>query len=352
MIPNSFRFQKHIPGLLAALNPVLIVLDIVLIPFCLIGGLLFYLIRLIDINHLESMKFTKMILRWIGVYPVLDHFYDPLVNLRHLKKPFDHKRDLPGFDLNIQSQLNLLDKFDFNADFETWPMHFQGRLEYYYINFSFLPVDAQYLHNMIRLYKPKRFVEIGCGFSTLVSANALSINKARNAKFTCQHTCIEPYRHEWLNHLDIQMIKEPVQNLDKAIFEHLEANDILFIDSSHMIKPQGDVLYEYLEILPVLKPGVIVHIHDIYTPKDYPEKHIVSQVKFWNEQYLLEAFLSSNSNFEILGALNYLRDNHHDALAARCPALKDKRIIEKAKEKIACSSLDFLETTSFWIQKK
>jgi hypothetical protein len=107
--------------------------------------------------------------------------------------------------------------------------------------------------------------------------------------------------------------------MDLSLFDQLEAGDMLFIDSTHMIKPRGDVVVEYLELLPRLKPGVFVHVHDIFTPWDYPREWIVSQNRFWNEQYLLEAFLSFNSDFQVLLALNYLKQRHSDKLALSCP---------------------------------
>ena len=97
-------------------------------------------------------------------------------------------------------------------------------------------------------------------------------------------------------------------------FSQLEANDILFIDSSHVLRPQGDVLFEFLEILPVLKPGVIVHIHDIFTPQDYPHQWVVDDNRLWNEQYLLEAFLSYNNQWKITSALNLLRLHNTEQL--------------------------------------
>jgi len=90
-----------------------------------------------------------------------------------------------------------------------------------------------------------------------------------------------------------------------------------------MIRPQGDVLYEFLQILPLLNPGVVIHIHDIFSPKDYTKKHIVEDVLFWNEQYLLEAFLSCNSDFAIIGALNYLKTHFPDKLNAKIPVLRN-----------------------------
>jgi hypothetical protein len=103
--------------------------------------------------------------------------------------------------------------------------------------------------------------------------------------------------------------------------ESLEANDILFIDSSHVIRQQGDVEHEYLRLLGLLRPGVIIHAHDIFTPRDYPAAWVLEDRGLWNEQYLLEAFLSFNDSFEVLAALNYLSHEHRDALCNACPIL-------------------------------
>jgi hypothetical protein len=107
-----------------------------------------------------------------------------------------------------------------------------------------------------------------------------------------------------------------------------------------------------LHILPLLKPGVIVHIHDIYTPGNYPYKCLVKQMKFWNEQYVLEAFLSFNKQYEIIGALNFLKRHYFKELAAAIPALTDERILKRSGKKLKGLSLHFLETSSFWIRRK
>ncbi len=109
-------------------------------------------------------------------------------------------------------------------------------------------------------------------------------------------------------------MRQKVKDVDVVFFSALEENDILFIDSSHMIRPEGDVLFEYLELLPTLKPGVLVHVHDIFTSRNYPREWLQDEVRMWNEQYLLEAFLTHNRNWKIIGALNYLRHNHYDNL--------------------------------------
>ena len=104
-----------------------------------------------------------------------------------------------------------------------------------------------------------------------------------------------------------------------------EDGDFLFIDSSHMVRPQGDVLHEFLTIIPHLKKGVYVHVHDIFTPHDYLEGWVKENVKFWNEQYLLEALLTGNQSLEIVAALNFLKYNHYSELHRVCTYLTPDR---------------------------
>lgn len=154
--------------------------------------------------------------------------------------------------------------------------------------------------------------------------NAINKNRLEAPEYSCEHICIEPYEMEWLEEVDVKLERQLVEKVDKSLFSSLSKHDVLFIDSSHIIRPQGDVLFEYLEILPILRSGVIVHIHDIFTPKDYLSQWILNEVRFWNEQYLLEAFLSGNSNFRIIGALNFLTHHYPQQLCQCCPILKQQ----------------------------
>ena len=132
-------------------------------------------------------------------------------------------------------------------------------------------------------------------------------------------SCVEPYEMPWLRTLPVQLFREKVEKIPVSIFQELQEGDILFIDSSHIIRPEGDVLYELFEILPRLKPGVYIHIHDIFTPHHYPERWLREEFRLWNEQYLVEAFLINNSGFEIIGALNYLSTKYNDRLFSKLP---------------------------------
>lgn len=270
------------------------------------------MIRYLPINNNIFMK--------LGLLPVRDHYYQPLINPgKYLTRSLRQDRNLPGINLNINEQLAILEAFNFNQELEQFPVYKKNDLEYYYENGSFKSGDGEYLYNIIRLKKPSAFVEIGSGFSTLMAHSA--IKKNNNG---CKHICIEPYEAQWISQLDVQVIRKKVEETDMEIFKALKKDDMLFIDSSHIIRPQGDVLLEYLEILPQLKPGVIIHVHDICTPKDYLDEFVFTNHYMWNEQYLLEALLTNTDSFKIIGAVNYLKHHYFNQLSAKCPILKEQ----------------------------
>lgn len=276
------------------------------------------------INGMQ-LKSNERIFSAIGIFPILDEYYQPLINpKKHLKKSLRADRNLKGIEWNIEKQFELLNGFHFSEELKKFPLKKLKDTEYYYDNNMYSSGDAEYLYNMIRFFKPKRIIEIGSGNSTLMAINAIKENKKDYTEYSCLHICIEPYEQPWLEKVDVELIRKKVEELDPSFFNILEENDILFIDSSHVIRPQGDVLFEILEILPVLKPGVIIHFHDIFTPKDYLDEWIHKDKRLWNEQYLLEAFLSFNSKFEIIGAVNYLSHNHKKMFEIKCPVFKSQ----------------------------
>lgn len=263
---------------------------------------------------------SEKIFMSVGVLPVRDHYYEPLINPRkHLRFSLREDRMLPGIDFNVAGQLQLLKEFRYNEELNQFPQERRSELEYYYDNHTFGSGDSEILYNIIRHFRPARVIEIGSGNSTLMAYAAIQKNKAENAGYVCEHVCIEPYEQPWLEKLSSKIIRKKVEDIDPVFFNQLQAGDILFIDSSHIIRPQGDVLFEYLTLLPLLNSGVIVHIHDIFSPRDYLDKWVYENHFMWNEQYILEAFLSMNDKFEVIGALNYLRHNYRNEMAAACP---------------------------------
>lgn len=300
------------------LKKILPVIDFFLMPLVFFAALLLKFIRRLKI---KNFPYSKKIFFAVGVFPIQDHYYEPLFHPRHLRKPLHSKRRLSGIDWNVQEQLALLSAFKFQEEFKEMPDNFVSETQFYFNNGFFQGGDAEYWYSLIRLKKPKTIIEIGSGHSTLMARLAIERNMRANPSYACNHISIEPYEAPHLDKLGLQVYRKRVEDMDIDFFQKLEANDILFIDSSHIIRPQGDVLFEHLEIIPTLKSGVIVHIHDIFSPRDYPDEWILEDVRFWNEQYLLESFLSFNRDFKIIGALNFLKHNYFDALKEKCPKL-------------------------------
>lgn len=305
----------------------------------LFGPLLTFLsaVWLKVVKKMGTGTYEDKIFMKLGILPILDHYYQPMINpKKHLTKSLRDDRDLKGIDLNTEEQLKLLTLFKFNEELVTFPLNKREEMEFYYYNGIYEIGDSEYLYNMVRYFKPGRIIEIGSGYSTLMMRNAIVNNMSDDSSYMCNQICIEPYENIWLESLDVTLIRERVERTDKALFQSLKVNDILFIDSSHIIRPQGDVLFEYLEILPTLQSGVIIHVHDIFTPKDYLDQFVYNHY-LWNEQYLLEAFLTFNYEFEIIGALNYLRHNYRKELSEKCPVFAKTHDCEPA---------------AFWMRRK
>ena len=194
---------------------------------------------------------------------------------------------------------------------------------YYLGNAAFEAVDAEMLFGLIRLLKPRRVYEIGSGFSTLLAADALRRNRADG--HSCRFIAIEPYPSAELEAelpRDVELWRVPVQEVPLDEFESLCQGDILFVDSSHVCKIGSDVQFEFLEVLPRIRPGVVVHIHDIFMPVEYPKQWVLDWHRFWNEQYLLQTFLSFNAAFEVLWAGQWMHINHPDLLMKAFPSYR------------------------------
>lgn len=300
------------------IRKVLPVIDFLLVPFVYPSAWLLKNVRRAGVQNLPHCKNALM---KIGVFPIIDHYYEPQFDNRNLKQPLSQDRILPGIDWNTTEQLSILAKFSYSQELADLPQNKVNTLEFYLNNGSFCSGDAEYWFQLIRSIKPKRIFEVGSGNSTLMAIKAIRNNQEQDPNYQCKHVCIEPYEMPWLEDMGVVVVRKKIEDVELSFFSELEENDILFIDSSHIIRPQGDVLFEYLELLPTLNKGVIVHVHDIFSPKNYLQVWLEDEVKFWNEQYLLEAFLSNNSSWKIIGALNYLHHNYYDQLKSVAPFL-------------------------------
>jgi hypothetical protein len=154
---------------------------------------------------------------------------------------------------------------------------------------------------MIAVHRPKRIIEIGCGFSTACMLDSADLLGLEDLKLVC----IDPNTKRLRSLLReddykrVEIHEAPVQSIPLDVFKTLEANDILFIDSTHVLKTGSDVHFELFSILPCLAKGVIVHLHDTPYPFEYPRKWIFDLNYSWNEVCAARAFLMYNSAFEI-----------------------------------------------------
>ncbi len=247
--------------------------------------------------------------------------YHPIPDTRTLpQKLWEQESELVGLDLRIHEQLELMQTFQkkYADEYEQFPRQKTDDPYQYHLNNGwFESVDAEILYCMIRHHQPKRIIEVGAGYSTYLMVQACKQNIA-DGIHPATITTIDPTSvifHQQIPGVS-QFIKAPVQEMPLEPFLELEAHDILFIDSSHVVKIGSDVVYELLEIVPRIAVGVVIHFHDIFWPCEYPQEWVFKSTLFWNEQYALQAFLAFNNAFKILWTSNYLNVHHPDALDA------------------------------------
>lgn len=255
-------------------------------------------------------------------------YYDqPIPDTRALPPSlWNRVSELPGVDMREEQQRQLLSQIEagFKHEYTAIPTRVSTQdFDYYLGNAAFEAVDAEILFGLIRLLKPRRMYEVGSGFSTLLAGDALRRNRIDG--YSCRFVVIEPYPSAELQaelSSDVELLRVPVQDVSLDEFESLCEHDILFIDSSHVCRIGSDVQYLFLEVLPRLRPGVVVHVHDICMPMEYPKQWVLEWHRFWNEQYVLQAFLSFNSNFEVLWAGHWMHMKHPDLLTEAFPSYK------------------------------
>ncbi|HEY2681332.1 MAG TPA: class I SAM-dependent methyltransferase [Candidatus Udaeobacter sp.] len=272
---------------------------------------------------LRSPQFRDLFQNWErnGFHVTPARFNQPIPDTQMLPETlWDRPSELIGIDMNEAAQLDLLGSFSkFRDEYQHFPMGKpQGHVGFYLGNGLFDGVDALVAYCMIRHFQPRLIIEVGSGFSSLVLGEAAEKNK------TSKLICIEPSPREFLRegfHGLQLLIEKKVQDISLEFFSQLASGDILFIDSSHTVKIGGDVNYLFLEVLPRLNPGVIVHVHDIFLPFEYRRDWVMDELRFWTEQYLLQAFLTFNSEFEVLMANYYLSSYHAEHLQAAFPDL-------------------------------
>ena len=251
------------------------------------------------------------------------HFYSPIVDTDDIEHRADtvwlSRNGLAGIDFNRAQHLEILASWfpEFIADFD-YPE--SGDAEnpsgFFCLNDQFSWLDARALYVFLRKMRPARVVEIGSGFSSLLIADVIRRFFYVNE---CEFVCIEPYPRAFLTRGVpgiSRLVQQRVESVDLAEFTRLDRGDIMFIDSSHIAKTGSDVLFLFFNVLPVLKPGVVIHVHDVFLPNDYPREWVIDQNRSWNEQYLLQALLMYSTRFKVLFGCAYAAHVHGPAVVA------------------------------------
>ena len=255
-----------------------------------------------------------------GFQVVLKTFYSPIPELDRLPPGwFEREAQTPGLDLRLDAQLERLrtELAGPMAQFAP-PAEPAGDPHRYAVaNPSYGRLDASALYATVRALAPRRIVELGSGHSTLVTAQAI-----RDGGLETELHVYDPYaavvRHDLPGLTALHAV--PAQEVPPAVFEALGAGDLLFVDTTHTVKAGSDVNHIVLEVLPRLAPGVVVHLHDIFIPFEYPRVWLEDFGLYWSEQYLVQAFLAMNPGYEVLWSSVALSKLRHAELAAALPA--------------------------------
>jgi hypothetical protein len=249
------------------------------------------------------------------------HYYEPIPDFRAVKLEQVNRRRSPiGVEFNWEHQLKLLHQLAAQYGEELRNLRPDS---FNFDNGYFAGIDASVYYSLIRHLAPKRIIEIGSGHSTRIAQLAFIRNRTEGKEGRI--TCIEPNPERLVGQgLEIELLQQNVEEIPRDYFASLEANDILFIDSTHTVKFGSDVCYEFLEILPRLSPGVWVHVHDIFLPNDYPAEWILERRLAFNEQYLLEAFLSFSNAYSVELSNYWLSLDYPDAVLALYPEASEK----------------------------
>ena len=235
------------------------------------------------------------------------HFYSPVVDpldvTLHADRIWPENPQCLGVDFDAARHREILENvlprhlpaYDYPETLEETPT-----LDRFFTrNSQFNWLDPRVLFALIREWRPRRMIEVGSGFSSLLVAD---VNR-RFLADSLDFTCIEPFPREFLKQRVqgiTRVIEAKVQDVSLAEFEQLEAGDVLFVDSSHVAKTGSDVNHLVFEILPRLQRGVRIHIHDIFLPGDYPKDWVLGENRSWNEQYVIRALLMHSTTFRVL----------------------------------------------------
>jgi hypothetical protein len=253
-----------------------------------------------------------------GLHLTPKHYYTPVPDVRWLRQHtqlWEGASTLPGVAWNLDAHLQRLARICAPYVQEVAGLEFFNQVTSDSWGPGYGPIESQVLHCFLRANQPRRIIEIGSGVSTACMLNAVG-----QALPPAQLTCIEPFPSPVLRETaGARLRAQACQEVPLAVLSELEDGDLLFIDSSHAVKVGSEVPRIYLEIIPSLRPGVFIHIHDIFLPYLYPPDILTWPFWAWQETVLLAALLTNNPKLEVLFCLSALHHSRPSGLRALLP---------------------------------
>jgi predicted O-methyltransferase YrrM len=306
---------------------------------------------------LALMRGAFRTLQRMGITVSPNHYYWPVPDFRELEsRTWPAEQEPVGLDLAFDRQLKFLHTAasEYRQEWESNSAPFFS-VSYNYSNGFFEAVDAEIAYCMVRHYKPRRIVEVGGGYSSRVMAAALNQNLLLDG-IRGELVTIDPYPDRFPQKAlsdRVHLIAKNVQTVDLDVFLGLQSGDFLFLDSSHVVGVGSDVVREYLEIVPRVAGGVVIHAHDIFIPGDYPRDAVLHNLAFWSEQYLLQALLMFNPQFEVLWGSSYMQSRAEADLELAFPHWRHSyRNMPRSKRRfLPTRDGDRVWPSSFWIRK-
>lgn len=272
---------------------------------------------------------AQRVLKPVGYQLTRRHFYSPIPIVEELPTGlWNSPSELAGVDLRVTEALALLNGplLPYLSEFRP-PLHPTEPGRFWLHNNSYESVDAETLYAILRHLKPAHVHELGSGASSHVIHLAAVANAGEGSPL--EHTVFDPFPYQASPMGPVRSATtHPIrtEDLDPARFAELGAGDVLFVDTTHTVRTGGDVTHIFLEILPRLRPGVTIHVHDIFLPYEYPREWVVDQRRAWAEQYLLQAFLAFNHDFEVLMPNYALSRAQPDALRRAIPSFDPQTV--------------------------
>jgi len=252
------------------------------------------------------------------------HFHSPLPSQQDIEEHRSHRldldADLPAIDLRVEEQVELLRKLSSEIADHPFASRQGRRPRFDFDNEWFTSYDALVYAALLRVYDPKRVIEVGSGFSTAILLDTFEDRRLPEI------TLVEPHPERLFrllrdgDHEHLTIVERRLQDTPLSLFEELGDGDFLFVDSTHVAKLGSDVNHLFFEVLPRLAVGVLVHFHDVAYPFEY-EPMMVDRGFGWNESYILRAFLEFNDHFEIVLWNDLLRTRFHGLLEEEYPTL-------------------------------